>query len=255
VSKLPVARLITLLEPRLGAVRELDEARPLEQLILLMLARGATLPKARRALKVLQTDYVDWNDVRVTSTREIASKIALLVGQRHALEKAEKLVELLSMVYHRFNRINLDFLQDGDNEDSGRKKTRLFAWLSERSQLWPTMLTLHAVKKPEVVVDGGLPRVLSRLGLVEGKSTPPAIRQKIVESVPEDLLVTFQFVSYVLADEYCHQKTPDCPHCPAKPVCPSAAAFIKASQDLEKKQRAKEAASPPKKPGRSKARR
>src|SRR5262245_56015863 len=101
-----------------------------------MLARGATLPKARRALKALQTDYVDWNDVRVTSVREIASKITVLVGQRHALEKAEKVIELLSMIYHRFNRINLDFLQDGESEDAGRKKTRLFAWLSERSPLW-----------------------------------------------------------------------------------------------------------------------
>jgi endonuclease-3 len=228
---------VALLEPRLGAVRELDEPRPLEQLILLMLARGATLPKARKALKVLQTDYVDWNDVRVTSSREIASKIAELVGQRHALEKAEKVIELLSMIYHRFNRINLDFLQEGDSEDSSRKKVRLFAWLGERSPLWPAMLTLHAVKKPEVVVDGGLPRVLSRLGVVEGKATPPAIRQKIVESVPEELLVTFQFVAYVLADEFCHQKSPDCRQCPAKPACPSAAAFIKAVEELAKKQK------------------
>ena len=75
-TKLQVPKLVSLLEPRLGAVRELDEPRPLEQLILLMLARGGTLAKARRALKILQTDYVDWNDVRVTSPREIASKIA-----------------------------------------------------------------------------------------------------------------------------------------------------------------------------------
>jgi endonuclease III len=250
-----VTRLVSLLEPRLGAVRELDEARPLEQLILLMLARGATLQKARRALKALQTDYVDWNDVRVTNPREIASKIALVTGPRQALEKANELIELLSMVYHRFNRINLDFLQDGEGEEAGRKKGRLFSWLSERSHLWPAMLTLHAAKKPEVVVDGGLPRVLARLGLVEARSTPPAIRQKIIESVPEELLVTFQFVSYVLSEEFCQVKTPDCTRCPAKPVCPSAAAFLKALQAAEKKQRAKAPSSAARKPAKSKARR
>ena len=241
-TKLQVPKFVSLLEPRLGAVRELDEPRPLEQLILLMLARGGTLVKARRALKILQTDYVDWNDVRVTSPREIASKIAEMVGKASSLEKAEKLFELLTMIYHRFNRINLDFLIDGGaetpGEDVGRKKTRLFGWLSERSFAWPAMLTLHAARKPEVVVDGGLPRVLSRLGFVESKATPPAIRERILAEVPEDHLITFQFVSYVLSEDFCHAKTPDCPECPAKPLCPSAPAFLKALRETEKKEAA-----------------
>jgi endonuclease-3 len=244
----PVARLVGLLEPRLGSVRELDEPRPLEQLVLLMLARGATLPKARRLLKTLQTDYVDWNDVRVTSVREIASKVSAATGAKGALEKAQGLLDLLSMVYHRFNRINLDFLQDGEGEEAAKKKTRLFAWLSERSHLWPAMLTLHGAKKPEVVVDGGLPRVLGRLGITEPKATPQAARQRLVEVVPEDLLITFQFVTYLLSEEFCHAKAPDCPECPAKPVCPSADALIKAGRDAEKKPAAKKAAAQGAKP-------
>jgi endonuclease III len=238
--KATVAKLIGVLEPRLGAVRELDEPRPLEQLILLMLARGGTLAKARKALKTLQTDYVDWNDVRFTSSREIASKIAELVGHKCALEKAEKLLELLTMVYHRFNRINLDFLQngEGDAEDAARRRTRLFAWLSERSYAWPAMLTLHATKKPEVVVDGGFPRVLSRLGLIEGRASPGAIRERVLGMVAEDALISFQFVAYVLSEDHCHAKNPDCPHCPAKPLCPSAAGFIKAQKDAARKEEA-----------------
>jgi endonuclease III len=242
VQKPTVARLVTVLEPRLGAVRELDEPRPLEQLILLMLARGGTLVKARRALKMLQTDYVDWNDVRVTSAWEIAAKMAELVGQKCALEKAEKILELLTMVYHRFNRINLDFLQngeaEGDAEDAARRRTRLFAWLSERSYAWPAMLTLHAAKKPEVIVDGGLPRVLGRLGLVETKSSPSAIRERVLAMVPEDTLISFQFVAYVLSEDFCHAKNPDCPECPVKTLCPAAAAFIKAQKDAAKKEEA-----------------
>jgi endonuclease-3 len=238
-----VAKLVSVLEPRLGAVRELDEPRPLEQLILLMLARGGTLAKARRALKILQTDYVDWNDVRVTSSREIASKMVELVGQKSALEKAEKLLELLTMVYHRFNRINLDFLQqngegEADREDAARRRTRLFAWLSERSFAWPAMLTLHASKKPDVVVDGGFPRVLSRLGLVEGKSSPAATRERVMAMVPEDTLISFQFVSYVLSEDFCHAKNPDCPDCPVKSMCPSSASFIKAQKEAAKKEEA-----------------
>ena len=54
--------------------------------------------------------------------------------------------------------------------------------------------------------------------------------------MPEELLITFQFVAYVLSEDFCHAKTPDCPHCPAKSFCPSAAAFIKALQDAAKKE-------------------
>lgn len=236
-------RLVGLLEPRLGAVRELDEPRPLEQLILLMLARGATLPKARKALKVLQTDYVDWNDVRVTNVREIAAKIADLTGSKSSLGKAQALHDLLSMIYHRFNRINLDFLQDGDGDEVARKKARLFGWLAERSHLWPAMLTLHAAKRQDAVVDGGLPRVLARLGFVELRSTPQGVRQRILDHVPEDLLVTFQFVTYLLSEEFCLPKMPACPDCPARPACPSAGDFIKAARDAEKKERSKKPAS------------
>jgi endonuclease III len=243
VSKLSVPRLIATLEPRLGAVRELDEPRPLEQLLLLMLARGNSLPKARRALKVLQTDYVDWNDVRVTSPREIASKISECVGPRGALERAGALIDFLSMVYHRFNRINLDFLiANGEGqppgEDASKKRTRLFAWLSERSHAWPAMLQLHAGRKPDAIVDGGLPRVLGRLGFVEPKASSSAIRERILASVPEEVLISFQFLGYVLSEEFCFVKSPNCPHCPAKSMCPSAAGFIKAQREAEKKEAA-----------------
>jgi endonuclease III len=254
VSKIPPSRVVALLEPRLGAVRELDEPRPLEQLILLLLARGGTLQRARKALKTLQADYVDWNDVRVTSARELAEKIGEATGVRVALERAEKLVELLSMVYHRFNRLNLDFLQDPSLDEGGKKRTRLFAWLGERSALWPAMLTLHASKKRDVLVDVALLRVLARLGVVDLKATASSARQRLLEIVPDDLLVTFQFVLHVLAEEVCHQKAPDCGHCSAKAECPSAATFLKAAAAEAKKSAAKEAPAAKKKPARAKAR-
>jgi endonuclease III len=98
------------------------------------------------------------------------------------------------------------------------------------------MLQLHAGKTPDAIVDGGLPRVLGRLGFVEAKATNPAIRERILASVPEEVLISFQFLGYLLSEEFCHAKAPDCPHCPAKSMCPSAAAFIKTQRETEKKE-------------------
>ena len=43
----------------------------------------------------------------------------------------------------------------------------------------------------------------------------------------------------MLSEDFCHAKTPDCPECPAKPLCPSARRFHQgAPRDAEKKETA-----------------
>ncbi len=230
-AKAFIAEIIAVLEPRIGGPRELDEPRPLEQLILLLLARGSNTKKARQVLKRLQTDYVDWNDVRVTPIREIAAKVNS-VGDKHALQKAEQIVDLLSMIYLKFNRLNLDFLADPHGgDDAAKKKNRLFQYLSERSFAYPAMLTLHRAPKPDVIVDGGLPRILARLGLVEPKSASTAIRQRFLEFTPEADVIVAQFLLYVLSEESCHAKAPACDGCALNEMCPTGKQEVERSRD------------------------
>ena len=210
-----------------------------------MLARGGTLAKARRALKVLQTDYVDWNDVRVTSSREIASKIAELVGQRLRSRRPRSCIELLTMIYHRFNRINLDFLQDGESDADAGREPAAHAPLRDGcpSARSPgrrcSRCTPPRSPRSSSTADS---RASSRGSGSRNEVDPPAIRERDrSRSSRKTRWSPSSSSAYVLSEDFCHAKIPDCPECPAKSLCPSARRFIKALQEAaEKKETARE---------------
>ncbi|NRA97096.1 MAG: hypothetical protein HRU14_12900, partial [Planctomycetes bacterium] len=107
-AKSPSAKtLFQTLRKSFGGPTELDEPRPLEQIILLILASRSDIRKARSAMLRIESEYVDWNEVRVTSAYELSRWLRPL-GAKKAQEKAEQMKELLSTVYNRFNKLNLD---------------------------------------------------------------------------------------------------------------------------------------------------
>ena len=115
-----------------GAPTDIEEHRPLEQLILLLLCRDADPGRARTALRRLQTEYVDWNEVRVSSAYEIAGHLRGLGGKAKALVKAERIKDLLSTVYNRFNKLNLDFLHvPSSDPELSRKRDRFLNYLKD----------------------------------------------------------------------------------------------------------------------------
>jgi hypothetical protein len=114
-----------------GGPENLDELRPLEQLILLILCQGSDVTKARSAMKRLQREYVDWNEIRVSGVYEIAGHLRVL-GARKTLRKAQQIKELLTTVYNRFNKLNLDFLHaSGADPELSRKKERFLTYLQD----------------------------------------------------------------------------------------------------------------------------
>ena len=62
--------------------------------------------------------------------------------------------------------------------------------------------------------------------------------ERILATVPEEILISFQFLGYALSEDFCHAKAPECPECPARPMCPSSSGFIKAQKEAAKKESA-----------------
>ena len=125
-----LSSVLKALASALDGPSDLDELRPLEQLILLILCHESDVRKARTGMGRLQSHYVDWNEVRVTGVYEIASHLKTLVGQKKALTKANRLRDLLSTVYNRFNKLNLDFLHaSGADPELGHKQERFLTYL------------------------------------------------------------------------------------------------------------------------------
>lgn len=212
------ATALSTLEPSLGGVRDFEETQPLVQLALAMIVRGLGMKRARVAVRRLEADYVDWNDVRVTPVRELAAKI----GGEDAVARAERLVEFLGMVFLRFNRLALEWLSDPAKDTGGKKADRLAKWLGDRSLAHVVALRSWTQKSAEVNVDGGVPKVLQRLGLWDGKGGAAALRDHVRGLVAEADLMALVTILHGLAETTCVSPKPDCDRCPAKGWCPSA---------------------------------
>jgi len=220
--------LLEVLQARFGGPSELDEPRPLEQIVLLILSTGADMRKAHAAMKRLRSEYVDWNEARVTSAYELSRWLKPL-GAKIAQEKAEQVKELLTTVYNRFNKLNLDFLgKEAKAAEEARKRERFQTYLQDKSLALHVMMTLHGAERQDIVVTSGLSRALQRLDILNGKtSTVTATRAKLREIYPEDQMISVQWAYYQLVEKHCHPRSPECPDCPALSMCGVGAKEVK----------------------------
>src|SRR5207245_580057 len=84
------------------------EARPvLEQLLYAVLREGGTREQADRAYRALQERFYDWNEIRVSSAREIEEIIDDLP---EAEARAQRLVSLLQEVFETTFSFDLELL-------------------------------------------------------------------------------------------------------------------------------------------------
>ncbi len=82
--------------------------------------------------------------------------------------------------------------------------------------------------KPAIIVDTHFGRVVQRLGLVDTKD-PEKIERQIAMVLDESKHYRFSMTANMFGRTVCHAKKPGCEDCPLRSMCPSAAAFLKAS--------------------------
>jgi hypothetical protein len=243
-AKFTLDDLVEALEPRLGCVRELDEPQGIDQLALLLLAREAPAKRARAELRKLQQDYVDWNDVRVTPIFELAGRFEA-AGDKGAFRKAEELVDLMSTLYLRFNKMTVDVApKEGATPDEAKRRQRLLAFLAEKSSLYAALMPLHGAKEEDVTPSPELTRVMSRLGLIEGRATDAAARETLLRKAKPGGRIAAQFVLHQLASRFCHAKAPACGECAWSAKCPSSEAAPEKESDAKSKGASKSKAKP-----------
>ena len=242
---LSLAEFSSTLEKRYGGIRTFEEKDPLDQLILIHLADGSTSRKAAQALGALRERFVDWNEVRVSTNHEVADAISP-VGPRNLLAKAARLRDLLSTVYARFNKMSLVCLRDPEDKAAPRKLERLMIYLNGLSSAFGVLLEAFlGTKNLEIDAGGGIPRVLSRYGIVKKGTSPAQIRKKIESELPEDDRLVFLWGIHQLAESTCDRSAPLCESCCFRDSCETAPEEIAKAEDQRRKESdrlAKEAA-------------
>jgi endonuclease III len=203
-------------ESRNGAEGETQPRGVLEEFIFGLCRENATREQAERAFHNLRTRFFDWNEIRVSSIREVEEAFE---DAPDAEGKAQRLISFLQEVFEIHFSFDLDKLQKEGLKQAARKLARyqaaddyVSAWVIQRS------LGGHAIP-----LDPAMLRCSLRLGLLDGNHDDlESARSSLEHLVPKAKGPQFTDALAAVAVEFCLDEEPNCSGCPMCSECPSA---------------------------------
>jgi endonuclease-3 len=192
------------------------EARPvLEQFLYAICREGVSRERAERAYRALRERFFDWNEIRVSSSREVSEALA---GLPDPEGRAQRVIDLLQEVFETDFSFDLEGLHKKGLKQAAKQMARYKA-ANDYAVAWVVQQSLggHAIP-----LDAPSLRVLRRLGLVEGEHADlEALRASLEHQVPKSRGPLFNDLVSALAEDYCWQEDPGCPSCPLSSSCPT----------------------------------
>jgi endonuclease III len=191
----------------------------LEQFIYAILRENAARDAADQVFQSLKERFFDWNEVRVSSTLEIAEMMASQLPDPEA--RAQRIVDFLQEIFETTYSFDLDplieVLQKKGLKQAGKQLSRYQA-ANDYSIAW---VMQHSLGGHAIPLDSAALRVLQRMGLVEEQSDMEALHASVEHQVPKAKGSQFVDMISELADTHCTEVDPSCPGCPLRNVCPT----------------------------------
>jgi hypothetical protein len=92
-----------------GPLRDFEDINVLETVILGALSASMPLADVLKCWSEFKTEFVDWNEVRISSAAEVAGTFP---GAKHPIQLAMQLKEMLQVVFERRHMLSLEFLRE-----------------------------------------------------------------------------------------------------------------------------------------------
>jgi len=188
----------------------------LEQLLYAVCREGATRDQADQAFRILRERFFDWNEVRVSSTREVEE---IFAGMPDPEMKAQRLIGLLQEVFETTFSFDLETLHKKGLKQAAKQVGR-YAAANDYAVAWVIQQALggHAIP-----LDTPTLRALRRLGLIEGSEEDlESLRASLEHLVPKARGPLFNELVSALAHEFCWDEEPNCSACPLCSDCSAA---------------------------------
>jgi endonuclease-3 len=210
-------RLLTKVLSRAKKATEADESQPvLEQFVYGLCREDATPDQAARAFRFLRDRFFDWNEVRVSSIRELEEAFEGMSGPEG---RAQRLVSFLQEVFETEFSFDLEGIHKRGMKQAARQLMRyqaaddfVGAWVVQRS------LGGHAIP-----LDAPTLRCVRRLGLLDGAADSlEAARGSLEHTVSKNDGPQFTDGLSYIAEQYCWEETPQCRSCPLAGECVTA---------------------------------
>ena len=175
---------------------------------------------AERGYRALQREFVDWNELRVATWREIGTVLERArvpdpgrkaVGVRRALQQ----------MYSRMNKLTLEAVQGMTAEDARRYVEGFSDWPSTASGAVYYGFGNGQGVPPTM----GVVRVSERAGLIGEGLGARKQEQALGKLLPRAKHFRFHHGLAGLADEVCLHKDPRCEECPVVDLCDTGRAW------------------------------
>lgn len=214
-------KLVSQLLAAQGKIARAGEAaeRPvLEQFLFAVCREGVTREVAEQAYAALKGRFFDWNEVRVSAPEEVAELLDGLLPD--ALLRAQRIIDLLQEVFETTFSFDLEPLQKKGVKQAARQLSRYQA-ANDYAVAFVVQQSLggHALPLDEPSI-----RVLQRLGLIDEQGLTEEARASLEHQVPKTKGTLFLDLVSALAATHCAEEQPNCPRCPVRGDCATAAA-------------------------------
>src|SRR5439155_21488426 len=152
---------------------------------------------ADRAYKMLRERFFDWNEIRVSSDREIEEALADLPD---AEARANRLISFLQEVFETTFSFDLESLHKKGLKQAAKQLARYQA-ANDYAVAWVTQQTLggHAIP-----LDDAGPRVLRRLGMLEDGNNLEELRTGLEHVIPKAKGSLFGDLISQIAEDQCY---------------------------------------------------
>jgi endonuclease-3 len=156
------------------------EPRPvLEQFLYALCREGATRAQADRAFRTLQERFFDWNEIRVSSPREVEEALGSIPD---AENRANRLISFLQEVFETTFSFDLESLHKKGLKQAAKQLSRYQA-ANDYAVSW---VVQHSLGGHAIPLDGPSIHIVRRLGLLEdAESDLEAMRTSLEHLIPK----------------------------------------------------------------------
>jgi len=186
------------------------EARPVfEQFLYAICREGAPRELADRAYRNLQEHFFDWNEVRVSSVREVEECLGKLAD---AEVRATRLLSFLQEVFETTFSFDLESLHKKGLKQAAKQLARYQA----ANDFVVSWVVQHSLGGHAIPLDVPSLRVLRRLGLLDDDQEDlEALRASLEHLIPKSRGPLFSELISALAHDEDWKDDPSCPLRPA----------------------------------------
>jgi hypothetical protein len=187
----------------------------LDVVIFFQLARAMPLAEARKAFQALRTQFVDWNEVRISPAEEVEGVLKSAASPERAARFLQRFLMKLFLEHHH---VGLEFLREKTNPEI----KAFFKKVPEIADSTLGILLERVNEYPVVPLEATASPFLERVGIGKPNATFLARQKMLYESVPREQVLGLSLLIQDHAEHVCppEEEAIDCPDCALKRGCP-----------------------------------